>query len=337
MAAKAPDVGEFSLVITANDPARLAEAAKDFAEAFGIDPDVSAQVVKSVPIVFAQKLTKAEVKAVTPKLEKLSEKGLEFRITARLAGKVPKLNWPARPQFTAAGSGTATGLSWDWQNAAFVCPGCGEAFVFQRVGKLPLADPAPSTETASAPAVRPLPPAVLNKPPSPLAGRRPPPPLIPEPEPEPVAPAGEPPLDVSREAEEIAPIDPMDEAADNAPLPGEGEGLDLPGAVEEIQLKEIESPGSDQADEVELLPEDEAPAEDEELYNVFLSKIVDKAKQARAVELICEIKQISEDEARELTNRLVIPIAKGIPKSEAEGVLERFKKAKIFGRMTPAK
>lgn len=327
MAGQAPEAGDFTLIITGADPATLADAAKAFAGAFSLDPDVANAVLKKTPVIFAQKLTKHEVKAVTPKLTELSQKGLEFRLTARPAGKLPKLNWPVRPRFTAAGSGAVVGLAFDWEDTAFVCPSCGEAYQFKRVGKLPLG-PAPAAEPA--------------KKPSPVARVVSPPPAIP------AAPRSEEPLDVSREAEDVAPLEPIAEDEDSR-LPGEGEPLELPGAVEEIKLEELDAP-IEEADQVELLPEEEeepapapAPApmpgggDDDEVYNVFLSKIVDRAKQDKAIEMISRIKGIPEDEARELTSRLVIPIAKNVGKKEAEGLLEQFKKQKIFGRMTKAK
>src|SRR6185503_6429420 len=63
------------------------------------------------------------------------------RVTARVAGKLPKVNWPVRPQFTAGGAAGVNGLAFEWDNNAFVCPGCGESFLFRRLGKLQLAEP----------------------------------------------------------------------------------------------------------------------------------------------------------------------------------------------------
>ena len=81
----------------------------------------------------------------------------------------------------------------------------------------------------------------------------------------------------------------------------------------------------------------EAPPEGTELYNVFLSKINDKSKQDKAAELISKIKRCSLSEAKELTTRMIIPIAKNVTKEQAEGTLNDFKKIKVFGRMTKVK
>ena len=80
------------------------------------------------------------MKAISPTLGELSKNGMEFRVTARVAGKLPKVNWPVRPQFTAGGAPGVSGLAFEWDNTAFVCPGCGESFLFRRLGKLQLAE-----------------------------------------------------------------------------------------------------------------------------------------------------------------------------------------------------
>jgi ribosomal protein L7/L12 len=162
-----------------------------------------------------------------------------------------------------------------------------------------------------------------------------------------------------------------------APLAGEGESLDLPETMDEIKVQDEparepmlpdveplpppepleELPGSDGgfaesaepalaepepeplADPEPAPPvEEEAPAaETGELYNVFLSKITDTSKRDKAAELIAKVKGCSTSEAKELTTRLVIPLAKNVSKGKAEDILNQFKKLKIFGRMTKVK
>src|SRR5688572_5395834 len=134
------EAGDFNLIVAAVESSAVAEAAKRFASAFGLDDTIAQQICKSAPIIFAQKLTKTEVKAISPVLADLSKAGMEFRVTARIAGKLPKVNWPVRPQFTAGGTESSTGHAFEWDNNAFVCPGCGETFLFRRLGKLQLSE-----------------------------------------------------------------------------------------------------------------------------------------------------------------------------------------------------
>lgn len=326
------EIGEFSLIVTEVDAARLADAAKKFARAFSLDEGIAHQVCASAPIIFAQKLTKAEVKAITPKLAELSADGIEFRITARVAGRIPKVNWPVRPQFTAGDSGGPNGLAFDWQNTAFVCPGCGESFLFRRMGKLKFengSEDASRAQTRRASASR-----VSTEPVEAMAA-------------------------ASASGSESRPLAFSDDTPIRVegvegvqPLAGEGESLDLPDSVEEVSLEalaeEPEAPMTAEAvpaEEEGEAPEsadepaaeavsDEAPPDGTELYNVFLSKITDTSKRDKASELIAGIKGCSTHEAKELTTRLVIPLAKNVAKEKAEGILDSFKKLKIFGRMT---
>jgi len=143
------DPGEFSLIVAEVDAAMIDEAAGSLSDAFHLDPAVSLQVLKSAPIVFVRGLTRHEIKAISPKLVELSKMGIELRVTARPTGKLPKLNWPVRPQFTAANSGgPKISPAFEWEDSAFVCPSCGEAFVCKRVGPLPLGS-TPSEEAAA--------------------------------------------------------------------------------------------------------------------------------------------------------------------------------------------
>jgi hypothetical protein len=338
------EVGEFSLIVTEVDPNSLQEAARKFAEAFSLDETIAQQICKSAPIIFAQKLTKAEVKAITGTLTDLSSLGMDFRVTARVAGRLPKVNWPVRPQFTAGGSAAAPGLAFEWDHTAFVCPGCGETFLFRRLGKLQLSEP----PAAPAPAAAPAAPTVHR------------------------TTVQEPPPQLQLAEEQSAP--PQLEGVEGVqPLAGEGESLDLPESVEQVTLdaEAVEAPPEEVPAEeaaavaepeeqgefsaaveeapAEEVPAEEAPAEEEaaeeeaappagvDLYNVFLSKITDSSKRDKAAELIAKIKKCPTNEAKELTARLVIPLAKNVTKEKAEDILNQFKKLKIFGRMTKVK
>lgn len=360
----APEAGEFNLIVVSVESGQLADAAKAFARAFSLDDTIALQVCKSAPINFAQKLTKQEVKAITPILSDLSKNGMEFRVTARVAGKIGKLNWPVRPSFTAGGIAGVAGLAFEWDNTAFVCPGCGESFLFRRLGKLKLSEPpivvghngtdaahaaAPSMARSAATqpvkatvagsselgsyeeAMRPAPRAVGVEGVSQLAGE------------------GES-LDLPETVDEFkAPESSMDEPSlpDAEPLPAPEPLEDLPGTdggfgdAAEPMLPEPEPEAEPLAQlaEPEPAPVVEAAAEAPagELYNVFLSKITDTSKRDKAAELISKVKGCTPVEAKELTTRLVIPLAKNVSKAKAEDILNQFKKMKIFGRMTKVK
>jgi len=233
MASPASDAGDFSLIVVEVDAAIIDEAAESLSEAFRLDPGVTQQILRSAPIVFARGLTKHEIKAITPKLVDLSKMGIEWRVTARPTGKLPKLNWPVRPQFTAGNSGgAALTPAFDWQDSAFVCPSCGEAFVFKRLGTLPLGG-TPSEEPA-------------------------------------------------------------------------------PAAAEE------------------------APATTNDKYSVTLPAVNDPVKAEKAAELIARFQGIPVDDARALTSQPVIDVAKNVSRTDAQLILEEFKRYRLFGRMSKA-
>jgi hypothetical protein len=355
------EAGEFNLIVAGVESDKIAEASRQFSRAFSLDETVAQQICKAAPIVFAQKLTKSEVKAISPALTDLSRSGMEFRVTARVAAKLPKVNWPVRPQFTAGGASGVNGLAFEWDNNAFVCPGCGETFLFRRLGQLALADAPEGQPTNGSHAVE----AKASAP---------------------VAKAAEPAKAAVRGssmqfADEAPPAPQLVGVEGVQPLAGEAESLDLPEAVEEVNLDALPDSGSEASSVEDLLPEapagdtapaeelsagefseaaeelapeepapsdtaaetsteevaEEAPVEAGELYNVFLSKITDTSKRDKAAELISKVKGCSTGEAKELTTRLVIPLAKNVPKAKAEDILNQFKKLKIFGRMTKVK
>src|SRR6185503_11705692 len=133
---------------------------------------------------------------------------------------------------------------------------------------------------------------------------------------------------------------------DAEPLPAAEPLDDLPGsdggfAAEAEPLAATDPPEAPLAEEPVAEPEappvEEEPVEAGELYNVFLSKITDTSKRDKAAELIAKVKGCSTSEAKELTTRLVIPLAKNVSKNKAEDILNQFKKLKIFGRMTKVK
>ena len=90
----------------------------------------------SAPVILAEGLTKSDVKDYSPKLAELSKAGLEFRITARPTRGLPKVHWPGGQPFSGGEA------EFSFNNGAFVCPSCGESFLFQRAGEFSIEEPA---------------------------------------------------------------------------------------------------------------------------------------------------------------------------------------------------
>ena len=72
-------------------------------------------------------------------------------------------------------------------------------------------------------------------------------------------------------------------------------------------------------------------------FSVFLSKIAGNAKKQAAIELLCEIKGIDEDDAAALCEKMIIPVVQGVSKEKAEDILGQFAAHKIQGRITRKK
>ncbi len=351
--------GDFFLIIADVENGLDESVSREFASAFSLDPEIAGQILKSTPIVFAQNLNKKEVKAISPKLQELSEKGIEFRVTARTPKKTPKINWPVRPQFTAGGSASSNGLAFEWNNNAFICPGCNETFLFRRLGKLnfeqaAVSTPVPTQAVAAAPVQKAAPKKAVAQPVAQAApvesdvdlsisddmdGD-----LMEIVEDDAIEAVGE--EDLLEISDDVGVADEVEEIElediDLSSEVGDVGAVDL--EMEEISLDDETVTDESQPEGVISAPEETALGELEEeavpvgdRYNVFLSKISDSAKRQKAAGLLSKVKGCSASEAKELATRLVIPLAKGVSKDQAEDVLGQFKKLKVFGRMTKVK
>jgi len=348
---------EFAIVIESAKDSRLADATGAFSKVFNLDGKVAEQILKSAPIVFLSKLSKQDMRVLKPKLVELSNHGIEFRLTARPADRVPKVNWPIRPSFgTGDGGSLVTTVSFIWDNNAFVCPGCGETFVFRRVGKpkpavgaaAAIAAAAKAAPAPAAPAAKPAPvPAKPAAPPArPAAPAKPAPKTlvddddlgtvdlldeVPTLDLDDVAPLDSPdmleeapPLDDIEAVEELEAIEEVPKPAPKKPAGPPPRGPVKPGGMIRpmVKLEEV-----DEVDEVEA----------EDLASVFLNRIPAAKDQEVAAKIIAEVRSCPMKEAKELAARMVIPVVKDVPLKEAESILAKFQKAKIPGRLTKKK
>ncbi|MBA3684485.1 MAG: hypothetical protein H0W72_04510 [Planctomycetes bacterium] len=71
-------------------------------------------------------------------------------------------------------------------------------------------------------------------------------------------------------------------------------------------------------------------------FSVFLAKIGDEARRAKAVPLLAELGKISNEEADALSKKVIIPVLKGVTKDEAEAAKQRFAKIGILARVKGA-
>lgn len=367
----------FSVVLVEVPQEGQAETATALGEALHLAPEAAKQVLTTAPVVLFRDLAKPEIRALKPKLIELSKRGVEFRITPRPADSLPSVNWPTKPGFAQSGGGELLpSVNFEWQQHAFVCPGCGEAFVIRPIGK-----PVLTKREEAKPAAPPPTPAPKPAPPKEEKKAAPPPP---KPAPAKVAAKK---VEEVEEIEEIQEIsDPLEVAEEVEEVQEISEPLEVAEEVEEIEeiqeisdaepIEEVEEIAEAPSDDLDMIDLDEAPkkaapskkppekkaapppkpeakkpperkpakkgGDDDEdggeiAYSVFLSRIPTPDKQSQAAKLIAEVRSCSMGEAKDLAARMVIPVVKDVSKEEAEACLERFKKLKIQGRITKKK
>ncbi|GEM_PF-2497516 len=364
----------FSVVLVEVPQEGLGETAAALGEALHMHADAAKQVLSTAPVVLFRDLAKPEIRALKPKLIELSRRGVEFRITPRPADSLPSVNWPTKPGFAQSGGGELLpSVTFEWQQHAFVCPGCGEAFVIRPIGKpvITKREEVKTTPTTTpAPAPKPAPPKEEKKPA--------PPPPKPAPaktaakkvevveeieeiqeisEPLEVVDEIEEVQEISEPSEEVEEIEEIQEISDSEPIEEVEEIAEAGNDLEMIDLDEAPkkpAPAAKKPPEKKAAPppkpEPKKPPErkpakkggddddgGEIAYSVFLSRIPTPDKQMQAAKMICEIRGVSMGEAKDLAARMVIPVVKDVSKEEAEQCLDRFKKLKIQGRITKKK
>lgn len=152
----------FDIILSSVDETKVDALTPELASAFSLEADAAGQILKSAPIVFLHGMSKSDVRHIKKHLVELSRNGADFTITTQAAVDLPKVVWAHKPKFGEAASGeTISELRFDLGRNAFVCPGCGETFLFRRVGnlahKLTAATAAPALkEEPVAPAAKPV-------------------------------------------------------------------------------------------------------------------------------------------------------------------------------------
>jgi ribosomal protein L7/L12 len=295
-----------------------------FARLLLIDTPVAEQILGSYPIVFLSDVNRDEYKRLKPKLLEISKSGVEFTVTTKAPVSTPHVTWLSRPNYMEAGGKLIRYVEFQWRGNAFVCPNCNETFLFQRMGN-PLARFVKTQEKPAEGAVSEV--SVADVVPDQAESV--------EPVAEEVMELNEPELVVEETpvAGEEVNIEPMEPAEEDT-----AEVVELtPLSISELpaeELPEAEDILTEVAPVEEVAaPVTKAPAE-ESNNNLFLSKIVAKDKKESAAKLISEIKGISLEEARKLTERMLIPVLKEVTEAEAKACLDRFKKLGVAGRIT---
>ncbi|MBI4712212.1 MAG: hypothetical protein HY762_02740 [Planctomycetes bacterium] len=144
-----------------------------------------------------------------------------------------------------------------------------------------------------------------------------------------------PPVEDNGEVVELPPVEEVAEVVEMQPV-DDGTG----GDIQPIDILESKQPKTSEP-EASPAPADSGTVDIEEPVKtcecgVFLSAMP-QAKKEDAAKLIAEIKKISIEQARQLTNRTIVPVLKDVAEADARACVEKFKKIGVSGQVTKKK
>jgi ribosomal protein L7/L12 len=319
----------YSLILRACPEGSRDPVAQLLGRAFSLKDSTCVSIASSTPIVLLTDLSKDEAAALGLVLVGLEHKGATVEITHQDVSELPKIDWPKRPMVFKRDIGE---FAADFAALSLTAPGANRSYTLQELLLVRL-DPQtrpsgqaarPSTEFkgASLPEVTPFSNQVLSAPtPTPVPAHTPAPRAS-----APAAAASSGDTDAAARLNELFPEEDSGFMPNNDDitsildrlLPDEEQGKAQPGSGPVGQ-----GSGSGR------MPVAAAPSG----FSVFLAKIADEARRAKAVPLIAELSGLSNEEADALSKKVIIPVAKGVTKEEAEAAKQRFAKIGILARV----
>ncbi len=319
----------YSLILRACPEGSRDSVAHLLGRAFSLKDSTCVSIASSTPIVLLTELSKDEAAALSLAVVGLGQRGATVELTRDDVSELPKIDWPKRPMVFKR---EIAEFAADFAALTLSIPGSNRGYTLQELLLVRL-DPQsrplgqasrPSTEFkgANLPEITPFSNQVLSSPtPTPVSAST----MAPR---SPAGPAGNA-SDASTRLNELFPeedgvgfmpnndditslLDRLlpDEEQGNAAQPGSG-----PVAVG--------VPGSGR------MPAASLPAG----FSVFLAKIADEVKRAKAVPLLAELSGLSTADADALSKKVIIPVVKGVSKEEAEAAKLRFAKIGILARV----
>jgi ribosomal protein L7/L12 len=317
----------YSLILRACPEGSRDPVAQLLGRAFSLKDSTCVSIASSTPIVLLTDLNKDEAAALGLVMVGLEQKGATVEITHQDVSELPKIDWPKRPLVFKRDIGE---FAADFAALSLTIPGSNRSYTLQELLMVRL-DPQtrpsgqatrPSTEFkgANLPEVTPFSNQALSAPtPTPVPAHTPAPRA-----PTPTAGGGD--SDAASRLNELFPEedggfmpnnDDITSILDRL-LPDEEQGKAQPGSGPVGQgsssgrMATVAASGG---------------------FSVFLAKIADEARRAKAVPLLAELAGLSNDEAEALSKKVIIPVVKGVTKDEAEAAKQRFAKIGILARV----
>ena len=317
----------YSLILRACPEGSRDPVAQLLGRAFSLKDSTCVSIASSTPIVLLTELSKDEAAALGLVMVGLEQKGATVELTREDVSELPKIDWPKRPLVFKR---DLVEFAADFTAIALSVPGSNRTYTLMELLLVRL-DPQsrplgqmsrPSTEFKGAqlPEVTPFSNQVLSSPtptPVPTNTQAPRPPAA----------------SANHDGDAVSRLNELFPEEDGGFMPNNDDITSILDRLlpDEEQGKNAQ-PGSGpvgQGSASGRMATVNAPAG----FSVFLAKIADEARRAKAVPLIAELSGLSQEDAETLSKKVIIPVVKGVTKEEAEGAKQRFAKIGILARV----
>ncbi len=353
------EAGNHAIVLASFELSRLSETSSELSEALNVDLKVANNILQHIPIVVFEDLTEDVAGLVVKKMKKLTDLGCQLKIAEPPLETQRKMRWPKPHHFVveAREKASATGAVERNEDGTFsiACPKCGESLSISLVGELGSEKLLLNTKSGSA--------APPKKPPiSEIAEK-----LAAMPEKKPLQ--RPPSADGFMELDEFEAGLAELETDHGLTKPPEKPAEDLPGESAQLigfeELEEVGGPGSGGKDIEEALleldkdlppvpqqprpstpararPKTKAPAPPPAsggpaVFSVILPQIRSEKKRGEAALVISRLLKVSEEKALQMTNRVIVTVAKDVTEAKAAQIKTAFEKYGFKARVTRKK
>jgi ribosomal protein L7/L12 len=316
----------YSLILRACPEGSRDPVAQLLGRAFSLKDSTCVSIASSTPIVLLTELSKDEAAALCLAMVGLEQKGATVELTIEDVSELPKIDWPKRPLVFKR---DIAEFASDFAALSLNVPGTNRSYTLLELLLVRL-DPQSrpvgqagraSTEFKGAhlPEVTPFSNQALSSPtPTPVPAHTQ----------APRAPAAS----ATNDGDAVSRLNELFPEEDGGFMPNNDDITSILDRLLPDEEKGVAQPGSGpvgQSSGSGRMAVTTAPAG----FSVFLAKIADEARRAKAVPILAELSGLSNEEADALSKKVIIPVVKGVTKEEAEAAKQRFAKIGILARV----